>query len=403
MAALSSFDRCYSIAGVVLTQLRVLVRYKVPTVLLVTDDFKDHELVPEGVEIRYYPRYRGNPTVVDRGSFQEYAFTTSSVLSQALQDCKVCFTHDLMFIKEFLPVNMAIREVKTRVKWYHWIHSAPSKHQDLEWPENFLYTGHTNSNMVYVNQTDIRAVAEMYAVPYGSVRVVHNIIDPVVVYKMCTEAEDFINTQNLLSKDIVCVFPTRITPAKQIDKIISIFEQIKLLGRSVSLIICNSYSNSDTEKELIASLQSSVLGSDLVFTSQLTTGDYSLGVPHEFVLDLLKISDVFIMPSISEGCSLTMLEAGITKNHMVLNYDLHSFFEFGGQTLDNFESQRSLYLPFGSVRVQRALESGWANQYAVKLLQSLEHSKSYQFSKHIRQYFNPKYVFENQIAPLING
>ena len=73
-----------------------------------------------------------------------------------------------------------------------------------------------------------------------------------------------------------------------------------------------------------------------------------LGVPHEVVKNLLAYSDLFVLPSTSEACSLIMLEAGASKNLVVLNSDLPSFYDFGGQRMEPHKSFRTHWIEFGS-------------------------------------------------------
>jgi len=185
----------------------------------------------------------------------------------------------------------------------------------------------------------------------------------------------------------------------------------------VRLIICNSYSNAENEKKQICDLVDMGLGlglaeKDLTFTSELTSQwcqsnnhDIQLGVPRKVILDLMRVSDVFILPSVSEACSVIMLEAGISKNLMVLNEDLYSLHEFGGQGVTQNSSDRAVYFSFGSITrpiVQYTpSEEAWFTDHAKVLINFLAQDKALQFFRQTRKRYTPDFVYASQLEPLL--
>jgi glycosyltransferase involved in cell wall biosynthesis len=421
LGCLASFISSYSIASIVEDQLKMLKKFGEDVVFITTDDFTDQHLVPEGVEIRYYPRYKGSldPDKLEVIEFEKYVFEASSILRNNLSDCTHVIQHDLLFIHSYVPVNWAIRACATllpKLKWFHWQHSAPSNMpNDCAYPFTGCYMDMDNSTFIYLNRTDIPGVASRYAIPENKIAIVHNFIDFEKQFNFHPLTSELVDAYNLFDADTICIYPTRITPGKQIEKVIKLFEQLKKHGQTVKLLICNSWSNGQKEKEYIEKLiqNSSLTSDDLFFTSSFQSKwakensyDIELGLPHQVVFDLLRLSDLFILPSTSECCSMIMLEAAASKNLMVLNSDLFSLYEFGGQKLDGDKSTRAFYLEFGSVTRPIAnynpSEEAWYSQKAQSIIQYQKDNQAIGFFKFVRKRHNPKWIYFSEIKPLLD-
>lgn len=420
LACLSSLDPSYSVAGVVHDQLMMLQKYHEDIVFITTDDFQDKYLdLILGIEVRYYPRYTGEtePESLDLVEFEKYAFETSSILRNHLSDCTHVIQHDLLFINSFIPINWAIRqcaELLPDLKWLHWQHSAPSpKPNDCEYPFDGCYMGMPNSKFIYLNRTDIPGVAERYNIPENQVFVVHNFIDFERLFNLHPLTVELIDYYNLLDCDTLCIYPTRLVEPKQIDKVIALIAGIKNKQKA-RLVICNSYSNADKEKEYLLKLKECGLTSEeLIFTSEFDSNwckdnliDIQLGIPREVTLDLMRLADLFILPSISECCSMIMLEAAANKNLIVLNDDVMSMHEFGGQKLNDIESKRALYMQFGSIArpigSYLPSEEEWFRDHANKILDAQNHNQAIGFFKFVRKRHNPKWIYFNELKPLLD-
>lgn len=421
LGCLSSFISSYSIASIVEDQLKMLSKFGEDLIFITTDDFKDQHLVPVGVEIRYYPRYKGtlDPNQIDIIEFEKYVFEVSSILRNHLLDCSHVIQHDLLFIHSYIPVNWAIRHCASllpKLKWFHWQHSAPSNRPaDCTYPLTGCYMGMDNSTFIYLNRTDIPRVAERYDIPENKIAVVHNFIDFEKQFNFHPLTSELVEAYDLFNADTICIYPTRITPGKQIHKAVKLLEQMKKQGQSVRLLVCNSWSNGVAEKQQMEELlaNSSLTNQELIFTSTFDSKwakdnsfDIQLGIPRQTIFDLLRISDLFILPSSSECCSMIMLEAAASKNLMVLNSDLFSLYEFGGQKMEQEKSARALYLEFGSVTRPIAnynpSEEVWYSQKAQTIIQYQKENQAIGFFKFVRKRHNPKWVYLNEIKPLLD-
>ena len=419
LACLSSLNPNYSIAGIVHDQLDLLAKHE-NLVFITSDDFKDQHLVPKGVEIRYYTRSNESmdPEKLDIGKFEQYINATGIKLKELLKDCTHVIQHDLLFIHEYAFMNWSIRkcaELLPNLKWLHWQHSAPSRRPlDCAYPFTGCYMGMNNSTFVYLNRTDIPEVAQRYSIPENQIALVHNFLDFDKMFRLHPLTKEIIQSQNLYKADTLCIYPTRLTEAKQIDKAIQLIEQLKVKGQEVRMIVCNSWSNGEQEIDYLKKLESESFLSkeELLFTSTFDSEwckesevDIKLGLPRAVVQDLLRLSDLFILPSISECCSMVMLEAAANKNLMILNQDLWSLHEFGGQIMNNSTSKNALYMEFGSctrpIANYSPSEEEWYANKAQEILDYQNSNQAINFFKTVRKRHNPEWVYFNQIEPLL--
>src|SRR3990167_1310876 len=287
-------------------------------------------------------------------TFERDVEKIKAVYEKEFADIDVLLCHDVIFQHFFLPYNAALHKAKLPSKlWmYHWMHSGPSDRKDLSEPLSYYFTLPPQSTLVYMNGYDTTRAAEMYAVYAKDVRVVHNPInyrvslDSLESHTLFTKINE---RANIYSKDIIGVYPLSTTRmgagGKQLDKAIKIMGYLKQLGSQVLYIVPNAHANGENEKLDIQKMidlgeQYELTEKDLVFTSTLGKA-YEHGVKHDVVLELFKISDVFLFPSVSENCPLALLEAGLSKNLMVLNED------FSG--MKDFVGSNALYFKFSSI------------------------------------------------------
>jgi glycosyltransferase involved in cell wall biosynthesis len=406
LAQLGDINRGYSVAGVIMDQLQLFVDKGLDVVLITSEHFKLPTGFPSQIEIRRLPIFTKDLTECSEFEFRKYVLDTSILLKTYLSDVLHCITHDIMFLEMYLPMNWVVREVQyLDVQWFHWIHSRPSKPQELDYPWNGRFLPMRNAKWVYLSREDIPNVAAMYGIPEGDVIIVHNLIDIANLYSLHPLTKEIIQEHNLLDQDFICCYPTRMTAAKGIDKAISLIESLNALGHKAKIIICNSFSKGVNEKELIEQYRSP----NAIFTSELNSKwakkakkDLENGVPHKVVSDLMRLSDIFILPSISESASLIMLEAALNKCLIVMNEDLHNLREFTGVRVGLDDSERVVYVPFGSTHVARGEFSDSDSYYWAQVIinkQLLD--KAIMFFKFVRKRHNPEWIWKHELAPML--
>jgi glycosyltransferase involved in cell wall biosynthesis len=414
LTTFSDFDPSYSLVSVVRNQLEMLVRNGYSTVLFTLPQFKDDAMVPEGVEIRKivpqfilepYGKYDLNIKMPD--DFESNAKVAQDAFEVNMQDVNIILTHDIFFINSFLIYNKAVRDAMIGklqgVRWFNWIHSGPSERpSNIPYPHNLRYSVPPNSKMIYMNDTDVLKMAEMYGGTLGDFRVVKNPMDLPEFLSFHPLTKKIYNDYKLYNADIIQVYPLstpRMESNKQISKVIKVFGKLKKQGQNVRLIICNAHANAENEKKDIESILRLAEGQgltceELIFTSLVNPPDWEHGVPHKVVSDLFLLSNLFIFPSVSENCPLILLEAAACKNLLVLNNSFPVFKDFFGGD--------ALYFEFGSLvkNVQYKDEENYYFEVAMIILGELNKDKSFKSNVQLRKNYNLDYIFKNKLEPL---
>jgi glycosyltransferase involved in cell wall biosynthesis len=392
----------YSLASVVLDQLKVFVKNEYKTVLFVLPNFKDDTVVPEGVEIRkIVPQlllepYKGTQFP---SHWKEDVEKTKIAFKEHMQDIDILICHDLFFIDTYLPYNIAIRESELKADILAWTHSAPSSRPLLvDNPHANRYTLPLKCKLVYLNHDKSNDLAEMYGAWLKDVRVVHNPRDPRTFWGLDPLVIKMIDKYDLFNADIISVYPLstpRMISGKGLDKVIKIHSKLKLLGYKTKLIVCNAHANASPEQRMITETKAwaserGVFNDDLIFTS-LEGKEYEQGVKGKIVSDLFRISNIFIFPTVSENSSLVLLEAMLSGNLLVLNKKVGTLLEHAGEN--------ALYMDFDYKEPQDVNENYYLD--LAKIIGSqFKEQKTLQVKKRVLQKFNFDRVFKDEIEPL---
>ena len=406
------WKKTYSLVSVAEEQLLSLLENGYSPVLFVLPSFKDDDKIPAGVEIR---KVIPQVTLVDYANFQPiqdgFQAQVDSIklaLEEHMQDIDVALTHDWIFTGWFLPYNAGMRAAQPKLKcrWLHWAHSAPStRPANLVHPHTFRYSTMANSKLIYMNNHDPLRLAEMYGTNLDSIRVVYNPLDLRSFLNLSPLTKKIVDDNKLLESEIVVIYPLsmpRAVSGKQLDKVIWVLGEIRKLGKTAKLVVCNSHSNAKPEKESIKKLHEyakkcGLQEGDLIFTSEIKDTDkfpYEDGVPHETIRELFQISNVFIFPTISENCPLVLLEAAAAKNLLVLNESFAPLRDFFGKD--------ALYFTFGAKghAVEYPDEDKWYSDVARVIIAELNKNKVINSFNTLRMKFNRNWIFQNQLMPL---
>lgn len=392
-----NFNSSYSLTSVVRDQL-VACQKKYETVLFVLPSFKDDALVPKGVEIRkVVPQLILEP--YKELGFPDYwkedVKKVKAMLEKNAKDIDNMICHDIFFIDTYLPYNIGLREADLKCRIFAWTHSAPSQRPVLEDnPHANRFILPPRTKLVYLNHTQTNDLAEMYGAWLKDVRVVHNSRDPRTFWNLDPIVNKLIDKYQLFEKDIISVYPLstpRMITGKGLDKAIKLHAKLQELGYKTALIVPNAHANAEKEKRLLNQTlfwasENGLKAEDLIFTS---LEGHESGVSFNVVSDLFRISNVFIFPTTSENCSLVLLEAMLSGNLCVLNKNVPSLREFGG---DN-----SLYFDF---EFREKDNENYYLDLAKILASQFEISKPLQVKRQIIKKFNYNYIFNKQIEPL---
>lgn len=405
-----SYDRAYSLVSVVNDQLAMNVKHGYKTVLFVLPSFQDDHLVPEGVEIRkVVPQVILEPY---RASSWPKEWRTDvmqvvDALKTHAKDIDVMIAHDLHFIDTYLPYCGAIHDIcqygLLKAKWLLWTHSAPSSRQIAEGnPHNLRFQLPKGAKLIYLNNYHTLHLAEMYGTWLSEVRVVHNSVDPRTFLNLHPLVTSLINKYDLLSADYMGIYPlssTRMVDGKQVQKAVKLMSELKKRGHNVKYIICNAHANHEREKNTIKDLQATFASwglspDEAIFTSLEDSPTYEAGVPREVISQLFQISNLFIFPTISENCSLVLLEAMMSKNLLVLNASVPQLREFG--------KDHALYMDFESkdTKINYADEDKYYAEWAAIVENKMKQQTALIGQRDLLKNYNLDQIFLHQIEPL---
>lgn len=409
LTTFSDLRPSYSLATVVTQQLITLNKYGYNPVLFALESFEDE--IPKGTELRNIvpqlvlePYSQNNLENLDKDVLK-----AKEAMLENFKDIDVLLTHDIIFINSYLPYNIALREVLAELKHLkclHWMHSGPSLRPQLDGsPYDNLYTLPERSKLVYMNYTDVVRAAEMYGVFPKDVRTIFNPMDIRELYDFQPETRAIIEEYDLMRPDFIATYPLSTTRmgdhGKKLKDVIQIMAEIKSLGNSVALVVPNAHANADREKQAIEEMYqfAHVHGlerRELIFTSLHNTPQNEHGVRKDVVRDFFTLGNLFIFPTISENCPLTLLEAMAGKNILVLNGSFPALRDFG---LEN-----ALYFRFGSLVDEpqwNPSKDHYLKDVAKLIISEFENNKAIKAQTRLRQEFNIDRIATKQLLPAI--
>lgn len=405
-----NWSKAYSVTSVIHDQLVMNLKHGYKTVLFVLPVFQDDDKVPQGVEIRkivpqlVLEKYKAFNEPVD---FKDDVKQVVEALKENASDIDIMIAHDLHFIDTYLPYCAAIHEVcqydLIKAKWLLWTHSAPSERVIKEGSiHNFRFQKPRNAKLVYLNNHHALALAEMYGTWLSEVRVVHNSVDPRTFLNLHPLVTNLIDRYNMLSADYMAVYPlssTRMVDGKQVHKAVKLMAKLKERGHTVRYVIANAHANADHEKKAITELQTlfatwGLTADEVIFTSLEDSPTYEASVPREVVSQLFQLSNVFIFPTISENCSLILLEAMMSKCLLVLNKNVRQ--------LQEFADTNALYMEFDSkeTKVNYANEEQYYADWAAIIENQISINKPMLAQRDLLKRYNLDQIFKHQIEIL---
>lgn len=341
----SDYDPVYSLIHVTEDQIKMLVKNGYGVKVIVGDTFEPQGAFKQA-EILKIPNVPCHNEVKKDETFDQDVNDIATALREHLKGVDVCITQDIVYKPSELKHNFAARRVLgefPNLKWLHWINSAtpPITLNNLmgvftDEYLNLVKQPWPNSFYVFFNDISKPLIARNFWVDESQVRIVHHPSDLDMVYGVTdNNLKRFIEKRDIYSADAICIYPIRLDRGKQVQFVIKTMAMVKELGMSVRVIVVDFHSTGgdkvayrDELKQLGIDLKLNT--EELSFTSEFTD-DWELSVPGDVVLALFRMSNVFIMPSVSESYSLITQEAALTKNVIVLNQDFPPFRDIFGK------------------------------------------------------------------------
>lgn len=419
LSTFTSVDEAYSLIGVVQNQIRMLVGGGYQPMVIAKEGFHPEQTfaLPE-VKMEYIPNFTGSNYIgeaVDE-SFKADVERIKNRLLQLLKDIDVVLTHDLIYQPESLKLNFAARQAIAEglqhVRWLHWVHSATSPQQigkELMQKDNYFQTvsqRFPNSFVVFPNSYSIPRVARNFGFEEDQVKVVHHPTNLPSFCKWDPLVTKLVMDKNMLSADVIAVYPARLDRGKQIDVVMKIMAQLKKLDMTVRVIFADFHSTGGdkvTYREDVKrmAVDWGLNDFDLTFTSEFHEA-WRTSVPSKVIHDLFELSNVFILPSRSETYSLVAQEAALLGNLLVLNHDFAPFRDIYGKHA--IYKQFSANIGFdgldGDITTTYGDEKAYYHDVAMRIKYELLNNMALAQQVHLRKERSPMYVFKNELEPL---
>lgn len=412
----SAFLKSYSPIIVVQSQIQMLLRNGYKPILITSQGWEPPEdSVFSQVETHKLSNVNisNTPERFTEHDLEEIA-TLQTELNDLLDDESIVITHDLIFLPDYVKHNVAARrvaELRGSLSWIHWVHSATSPGSLINERRMFgeeyselLNAKFPNSIVAFPNAYSIPRVATNFNYEEDEVFEVPHAAD--LTEGMSPMVKRLFDDLELGEADVIMVYPLRLDRGKNAEINVKTIAGLKRVGLRPHLIFCDFQSTGDDKVVYRADLKALALGlgvgDEVTFLSEFDSSA-TLEVPHQVVLDMLTLSNVFIMPSKSETYSLITQEAMMRGNFCILNHDFAPFRQIFGDS--------AIYRPFsanigydgydGEINTTYNDETAWFNNLANNIKYWLEHDKTIRAKTWVRTHRNLDYVFRTYLEPLL--
>ena len=418
----NGLSRTYSLVNVVAEQLKMLLNNKIEVKLLVSEHCSDNSLegiyadkrikwskvanTIEGKRIHWrdYSKQKGN---VHETFFKEANLIAEDLVDK-LSDVDICIMHDIHYQGWHLVHNIAVRKAQKKlknIKFIAFTHSLPvNRPPESEWPFSARYTPMPNTIYVYPTYSGIPALARQYDIPEGKCRVVNNSFN--LLEDMGEETKLISEKIDLISPDVLIVYPGRFTQGKKLEKVAALAGAIKLtIEGDVKVIFCD-FKSSDIQSDLYKAIiretgyNYGLKENDILITSDL---GYPQGVKRKTVLELFTLSNLFICASFAESFGLTVIEAASRGNFIVLNEAVPALEELGKKLNAYFMRWDARNFGFNTQENYHPSEKAYYKEHGEIICNMMRENRTIFAKTKVRQRYSPQWIWKNQLAPLLEN
>jgi glycosyltransferase involved in cell wall biosynthesis len=428
----ADISEAYSLNRIVQDQLKMFLNNGYAPTVIAAATFKPKGIyADERVTIKTIPMVPVHNEVKKDPTFEDDVQKLTNALEEILKDTDVVITHDIVYQNACLKHNFAARKVAEKfpqIKWLHWIHSAtsPVTLANLRpyFQDEYLTTiakPFPNSKYIFFNHWSVPRVAQNFSISQSDVQVVHHPSDLSEVFALSPEVDQLCKDKDIFSADAICVYPIRLDRGKQVEYVIKTMACLKDFGLKVRVIIVDFHSTGGDKVTYRDELKAMAIdwglnSEEIIWTSE-TRPEWKTEVPHKHVMAFMRLSNVFIMPSVSESYSLITQEAGLNKVVGVANFDFPPFRDIFGQNMiyRKFSSNVDMLSGFdgntntayGPNNISNEERKSYEKRYHVEtaglIVNRLLTSSDLQLSIFLRKFRNLDYVFKHELEPLLYG
>lgn len=411
----SQFLKSYSPIIVVGQQINMFKRAGYEPVLITSSGWNPPETsIFASVETKRLTQVVIDGTTVDE-QFEADVELLYEEMRDIVEEGSVVFTHDLIFLPDYVKLNVACRRLAAEqpsIGWVHLIHSATAPGSLIKERAMFgekyselLNSKFPNSMVIYPNAYDIPRVAQNYSYEENEIIEVPHSTDP--VEGMSRIVRDLYNDKKLWEPEVLMVYPLRLDRGKYAEADIYIMAGCKANDMTSHVVFCDFQSTGDDKvvyREDLKRLAESLGVSDRVTFLSEFDESASMEVSHEVVLELFSLSNVFCLPSKSETYSLIAQEAMLKGNLCLLNHDFAPFRQIYGKNAlyKQFSGANIAINGFdGAIETTHEPIEEYYRSIAANIKYYLENEKVIRAKTWVRTKRNPDYVFQNYIEPLL--
>lgn len=417
-----SVDEAYSLVNVASNQIRMLLRAGYSPRVLVDDHFPDPKEKPDevpypwdSVELFRLPSVPRSNFVELPDDWRTHFETMTNGMREGLEGIDIALTHDMIYQPAQLLYQKSGRVIaKERgdtLHWGHTIHSATSPAlistsnkylQELKVP--FPY-----SKIIFPNNFSSQRVAQNFGYEERNIVFVPHAVNYCKFFGFHEMTTRIVEEKNMLSADVIMVYPLRLDAGKQPSWLVRIGAGLKKLGKSIRIVYVAFHSTGaekiQVKNEVYKLARELGLNEyEVTFTCDF---DESLKVrcPRQMVRDFMILSNVFCLPSRSETYSLVAQEAGLAGNLLVLNYDFAVMYSLYGSDAiyakfsSNWDAMTGMD---GETQVSYSPSpEAYGHDIAKRIVYELQHEKALAMKTKLRQTRNLNYVMKNYLEPLL--
>lgn len=411
----SMYLRSYSPIIVVQGQLEMLLKHGYEPVLLTNKGWNP----PEESVFHQVRNIQLTPVIIDGQAVDEQFERDVEILYQelrgAIEPGSVVITHDLIFLPDYVKLNVASRRIAEEdpsIQWLHWVHSATNPRTLIQ--ERSMYAGKyaehlaekfPNSMICFPNAYDIPRVAGNFNFEENEVVEVPHPTD--AAEGLSPVVKRLYNDKKLEDAAVLMVYPVRLDRGKCCEALVWFMYGCKANNVTSHVVFCDFHSTGGDKvtyrnelKQLAAELG---VADRLTFLSEFE-GSVQLEAPHQVILDLFTLSNIFALPSKSETYSLIAQEAMLKKNLCFLNQDFAPFrqiFGKGALYRQFFGANIAISGQNGEITTTYDNTGNHFSDIARATAYYLETNPVLQGNMRVRTQRNPDYVFEHYLEPLL--
>lgn len=411
----STYLKSFSPIIVVKEQLKMMHRAGYNPILLACEGWETDDDTYAKTETKLlYPFAQHDPKSKAE-DIEETVDLAYNQLNDILPDGAVVITHDLIFLPDYTILNLAARRLakdRSSISWVHEVHSATNP--DIVSQERSMYgdkyaealnSPFPNSIIAYPNAYDIPRVARNFNFEEDQVVEVPHSTDP--TEGMHVLVQRLYDQKKLGDVEVLMILPIRLDRGKYAEANVRLIAACNQIGVSAHLVVCDFQSTGDdkvTYREDLKQLANDLGALESVTFMSEFDDMASMEIPHEIVLDLFTLSNVFLLASKSETYSLIAQEAMLKGNFVILNHDFYPFRQIYGKN--------ALYKQFdganialdgynGEISTKQNNILDYYSHMAIALRYYLENDKVLRAKTWVRRQRNPDAVFRNFLEPLL--